>query len=199
MKYFGTDGIRGKAYTFITEDLAYKVGRSMELLEDNLVIIARDTRKSGVMIANAIKKGVIDAGLKVLDLDIVATPILAYYSILKDCHGIMITASHNPYEDNGIKIFNRGIKTKNDLEQKIEDVIDGNLVLDNKNSGEELEYENPLANYQNLFNDFLVKSDLKIALDLAIGATCKSAKYIFSQISNNLAFIGDQTVGFYFY
>lgn len=194
MKYFGTDGIRGKAYTDITEELAYKVGRSMELLEEKLIVIGRDTRESGEMIVNALKRGVIDAGLEVLDLRVVATPILGYYSILKDCHGIMVTASHNPYHDNGIKVFNRGRKTTLAEEEKVEQVIDG-LQLKDKELGKELPYENPLDNYFVLYKDFITTTKMNIALDLANGATVNSAKYIFSNISTNIDYIGDKPDG----
>ncbi|HOO44273.1 MAG TPA: phosphoglucosamine mutase, partial [Bacillota bacterium] len=74
MKYFGTDGIRGLAYEFINYDLSYLVGRSMGILEKKRVIVCRDTRESGHMIINALKAGIIVAGLEVLDLDIHATP-----------------------------------------------------------------------------------------------------------------------------
>jgi phosphoglucosamine mutase len=195
MKYFGTDGIRGEAFIDITRELSYSVGRSMELLEKRQVVIGRDTRESGNAIIEEIKRGIIDAGLMVLDLGIVSTPILAYYSIIKRCHGIMVTASHNPYQDNGIKVFNRGRKTNIQEEMKIEDVIDYQANLTKPELGEELSYENPLEQYFNLYADFITKSGLKIALDLANGATVKSAKYIFDKISRRCKYIGDKPDG----
>lgn len=195
MNYFGTDGIRGKAYDFITYELAYAVGRSMELLETKQVVIARDTRESGSMIVNALKAGIIDAGLAVLDLEIVATPILALMSIKMACIGIMVTASHNPYEDNGIKVLNRGIKTNPEEEAKIEAVIRGEVGLKNKAKGTLLPSIDPLTIYERIFEDFIVKSDLKIALDLANGATINSANYIFNKIGKNHQFIGDKPNG----
>ncbi|MBI9008652.1 MAG: phosphoglucosamine mutase [Tenericutes bacterium] len=195
MKYFGTDGIRGKAYTDITRELSYRVGRSMELLERKLVIIGRDTRESGNMIVEELKKGILDAGLTVLDLEIVPTPLLAYYSILKNCHGIMVTASHNPYEDNGIKIFNKGRKTTIYEETEIEAVIDALTDLPKKALGEVAYYENPLKEYFALYSSFITKSKYKVALDLANGATVKSAKYIFNQITNHIKYIGDAPDG----
>lgn len=195
MKYFGTDGIRGKARDLITKELSYKVGFSMQLLESKLVIIGRDTRESGVYISKAIQKGILDAGLDVLYLDVVPTPLLAYYSIMFKCHGIMITASHNPYIDNGIKIFNQGIKTTKEAEEKIEAVIDGLNVLEKQPLGKELPYESALHKYDVLFNDVFTKSHLNIVFDLANGATVKSAKHIFSQILDNPIFIGDRPNG----
>lgn len=195
MKYFGTDGIRGKAFEYITRDLSYAVGRSMELLEKKLVVIGRDTRESGTMIVEQIKKGIIDAGLRVLDLKIVPTPVLAHYSILKNCYGIMVTASHNPYQDNGIKVFNKGRKTTIKEEMKIEDVIDSQIELKNPEKGEELEYIEPLEEYLNLFSKFLPITKLKVVLDLANGATIKSAKYIFGSITRHCKYIGDKPDG----
>jgi len=196
MKYFGTDGIRGKAYEFIDFDLAYSVGRSMDKLDTKMVIIARDTRESGLMISKAIKKGVIDAGLKVLNVDIVATPILAHLSIVNDCFGIMVTASHNPYMDNGIKVFNRGRKTTLEEEQLIEEIIDRDYKLEKVKGGFEAAFYNPLPVYFDLFKDFITTTKLRIALDLANGAAITSAKYIFNQISEHLEFIGDAPNGY---
>ncbi|MCK4552099.1 MAG: phosphoglucosamine mutase [Tenericutes bacterium] len=196
MKYFGTDGIRGKAYEFITHKMAYSIGRSLGLLEKKMVVVARDTRESGLMIVEALKNGIIDAGLEVLDINILATPILAFMTIQNDCFGVMITASHNPYIDNGLKIFNRGLKTLPKEEKIVEDVIDGIIKLENVLGGEELAYYNPLDSYSSLFKDFHFKSKKNIVLDLANGATIKSAKFIFNQYCDNLDYIGDTPDGY---
>ncbi|MBN2540777.1 MAG: phosphoglucosamine mutase [Bacilli bacterium] len=195
MKYFGTDGIRGLAYEFITESLAYSVGKSLRLLDTDKVIVSRDTRESGHMIVKAIKKGCLDAGLDVLDIDIQATPVLAYMTVKEQCMGIMVTASHNPYQDNGIKVFDKGFKSTPNQETVIEQVIDGAIRVPETSRGHELEYQNPLMEYTHLYDDFLGKSNLKIALDLANGAGIKNAKHIFRQISNDLEFIGDNPNG----
>ena len=196
MKYFGTDGIRGLAYDFITYDMAYSVGRSLGLLEKKRVIVCRDTRESGHMIVKALKKGIIDAGLEVLDIDILATPVLAFMTIKMDCFGVMITASHNPYTDNGLKVFNRGKKTIENEERVIEDVIDEKIILEVIPGEKELDYYNPLYNYSKLFKNFHCKSERKIVLDLANGAAIKSAKFIFNQYCSNMTFIGDNPNGY---
>ncbi len=196
MKYFGTDGIRGLAYDFITQEMAYSVGRSLGLIEKNKVIIARDTRESGLMISNAIKAGIIDAGLEVMDLDIIATPILAFVSIKEKCTAVMITASHNPYMDNGIKVFSKGKKTTEEQEIIIEAVIDGTIKLSNITGGKELEYVDPLPAYSKLFKPFKCVSGKRIVLDLANGAAIKSAKYIFNPICSDIDFIGDEPNGY---
>jgi len=195
MKYFGTDGIRGIAFEFISLDLAYSVGRSMGILEKKKIIIARDTRESGKKIVEAIKSGIVDSGLEVLDIDILATPILALMTIKESCYGIMVTASHNPYQDNGIKIFNKGKKSIPQEEAIIEQVIDGKIVLKTLPGGKILPYINPIFDYSSLFKDIIVKSNLKITLDFSNGAAIKSGKYIFNMISDNLVFIGDEPNG----
>jgi len=195
MKYFGTDGIRGKAYEFLNYDLAYSVGRSMSLLEDKLVIVCRDTRESGHMIIKGLKQGIIDSGLKVLDIDIQSTPVLAFMSIKYDCHGIMVTASHNPYLDNGIKVFNRGKKTLPEQEQLIENVIDGLVDVKEVAGGVELDYLNPLNEYISLYNGIIEKYPGRIVLDFANGASIKAAKHVFNMISDNLEYIGDAPNG----
>lgn len=196
MKYFGTDGIRGVAYEYITHDMAYAVGRSLGLLEQKKVVVSRDTRESGHMIVKAIKEGIIDAGLEVLDLDIQSTPVLAFMSIREQCFGVMITASHNPYHDNGIKVFNKGIKTLPVEEQVIEDVIDQKVMLDRIPGGKELPYVDPLPLYYSLYQDFITPLPIKIALDLANGASIKAAKFIFHHVSEELEFIGDNPDGY---
>ncbi len=196
MKYFGTDGIRGKAYDFINFDLAFAVGRSMQLFNCDKIIVSRDTRESGLMIMNAIKQGAKASGIDVYDIDILATPILAYMSEVYDCIGIMVTASHNPYTDNGIKIFNRGQKLSAEQELEIENVIDEKVVLVPSNKvGVDLEDIHPLNKYNDLFKDILIRSNLSITLDFANGATIKSAKYIFNRVSSRLIFIGDEPNG----
>ncbi len=195
MKYFGTDGIRGEAETLITDQLAYKVGLSLSLCEPECVVIGRDTRISGERISRSIIKGVLESGLNVLDLGVVPTPLLAYFSILNKCHGVMITASHNPYTDNGIKIFNQGRKTTAQAEAKIEDVIDGIKTIDITHPGTLLDSIDVFPEYMHLFKDILSKSNLKLGFDLANGATVKTGNYIFDQILENPIYIGNTPNG----
>jgi len=195
MKYFGTDGIRGKAYELLNYELSYLVGRSMAILEKKRVVICRDTRESGHMIIRALKEGIIDSGLEVLDIDIQSTPVLAFMSIMHDCFGIMVTASHNPYQDNGIKVFNKGKKPLPIDEQVIEDVIDKKVVLEKILGGKELEYINPLSTYIKLYDNIITDYQGRIALDLANGASIKAAKHVFNKICADIDFIGDNPDG----
>jgi phosphoglucosamine mutase len=197
MKYFGTDGIRGRAYDFITEELALRVGQSMFHFREktNKVIICRDTRESGEMIVNQLTKGILEAGIDVLDIGILATPILAFATIKNDCFGIMVTASHNPYYDNGIKIFNRGEKLLLEAEDLIENTIDKGIDIKTESIGFRTENIEILEDYYALFKPFASKLKLNVIFDLANGATIKSAKSILPSFVDGYEFIGDQANG----
>ena len=110
---FGTSGIRGLYGKDVTEELAYKVAN---IFADKDVVIARDTRKTSESLANAAISGVLARGRNVTDLGIVPTPTLALATVKHDCYGIMITASHNPEEYNGIKLFKEGKEISKDNE-----------------------------------------------------------------------------------
>lgn len=195
MKYFGTDGIRGKAYETLTESLAIKVGKSLSLIDSELVIIGYDTRQSNHMLANGIALGALSVNKKVIDVGVIPTPGIAFNSIKKHCIGVMITASHNPYQDNGIKIFYDGLKLDNELQEKIEEYIDKSndgvdvsLELVKKDSSLVKRYEKFLLN--TAYN-----TDLKIVLDTANGATYQVANNVFSKITNNLVVIANNPDG----
>ena len=195
MKYFGTDGIRGKAYETLTESLAIKVGKSLSLIDSELVIIGYDTRQSNHMLANGIALGALSVNKKVIDVGVIPTPGIAFNSIKKHCIGVMITASHNPYQDNGIKIFYDGLKLDNELQEKIEEYIDKSndgvdvsLELVKKDSSLVKRYEKFLLN--TAYN-----TDLKIVLDTANGATYQVADNVFSKITNNLVVIANNPDG----
>ena len=125
LKYFGTDGIRGKAYDFLNADLAYKVGLGLQALDCKEAIIGRDTRESGKFLEENLEKGAVASGINVYRAGIVSTPELSYLSKRKGIFGIMITGSHNPHHDNGIKIFKAGKKLSEAEEAVIEAVIEG--------------------------------------------------------------------------
>jgi len=110
MKYFGTDGIRGVPNQKLTIELVTKLGEALSLLGSKDVVIATDTRISKDMLSYAIASGCMSRGLNVHHVGIIPTPALIYYSYKMNYTGIMITASHNPYTDNGIKVLNKGYK-----------------------------------------------------------------------------------------
>src|SRR5215213_491962 len=133
-KHFGTDGIRGRANGVITPELALKVGQAAGLLFQrgdyrHRVVIGKDTRLSGYMIESALQAGFTSVGMDVLLLGPMPTPAVAMLTrSMRADIGVMISASHNPYEDNGIKIFGPdGYKLSDDVEREIETLMDSDL------------------------------------------------------------------------
>ncbi len=183
MKYFGTDGIRGKVNEVITEELTYKLGKSLAVLNVDTVVIGSDTRESKDMLSKSLINGALSVGLKVINAGVVPTPALINYSKDKQILGVMITASHNPYYDNGLKVLNKGIKLSLDEEMLIETTIDEDINLNKQGV---LINDDVLNHYYNFLNKFLYSSNVKVAIDCANGATYQSAPYIFSEITNNL-------------
>ena len=126
-KYFGTDGIRGRANGVITPDLALRVGQATGLAfrrgeHRHRVVIGKDTRLSGYMIENALVAGFTSVGMDVLLLGPMPTPAVAMLTrSMRSALGVMISASHNAYEDNGIKLFGPdGYKLSDEVEREIE-------------------------------------------------------------------------------
>jgi phosphoglucosamine mutase len=133
-KYFGTDGIRGRANGTITPELALKVGQAAGLMFQNgehrhRVLIGKDTRLSGYMIETALVAGFTSVGMDVLLTGPMPTPAVAMLTrSMRADLGVMISASHNPYDDNGIKLFGPdGYKLSDEIELKIEQIIDGDF------------------------------------------------------------------------
>jgi phosphoglucosamine mutase len=134
-KYFGTDGIRGLANGLITPELALKVGQAAGLLfrrgdHRHRVVIGKDTRLSGYMIETAMISGFTSVGMDVLQLGPMPTPAVAMLTrSMRADLGVMISASHNPYDDNGIKLFGPdGYKLSDEVELEIEELVDLNLT-----------------------------------------------------------------------
>src|ERR671935_1179725 len=130
-KHFGTDGIRGRANGVITPELALKVGQAAGAVFRNgdyrhRVLIGKDTRLSGYMIETALVAGFTSVGMDVLLTGPIPTPAVAMLTkSMRADLGVMISASHNPFEDNGIKLFGpQGFKLSDDVEKQIEKLID---------------------------------------------------------------------------
>src|SRR6218665_249059 len=134
-RYFGTDGIRGKANTFpMTPDLAMRVGIAVGTIfrrgaHRHRVVIGKDTRLSGYMLENAMVAGFTAAGIDAFVLGPIPTPAVAMLTrSLRADIGVMISASHNPFQDNGIKLFGPdGYKLSDELEMEIEDLLDKDI------------------------------------------------------------------------
>ena len=171
-KYFGTDGIRGEANVSLTSAIAYNVGRFIgDYYAKNgnkKIVIGKDTRLSSSMFESLLAAGISGSGCNVYELGYVSTPCLAYIAMADkfDC-GVMISASHNPYTDNGIKIFgNNGIKSQDDFELLIEAYIDnpeGIEFAKQDDIGKIIEYKEGVEKYQNWLkslypNDFILSN-----------------------------------------
>ena len=201
-KYFGTDGIRGIAGESLTADLSFKVGKALgklltEKKEHPKVIIGRDTRISCDMIEQALTAGLTSTGVNVMTLGTIPTPAIAYLTkTIETDSGIMISASHNPYQDNGIKIFGPdGFKLTDDQELEIEHLIDNTDKIKNASfekigklySGNELTQKYVQHIKQSISGDL---SGIKIALDCANGATTGVAPFIFGDLEADIETIG---------
>lgn len=190
-EYFGTDGIRGVAFKELTEDLAYSVGNALcQIKSTPKIIIGRDTRPSGIKIQKAVIEGMVFGGAEVYDVGVVPTSAISYLTKkLNFDFGVVITASHNPKEYNGIKVFGKnGIKISDNEEIKIESKLKNNVSFDGGKllnlSAEVNSYEKFLKNAS--FNDL---KGLKITLDCANGASYKIAPKIFKLLGADVTAI----------
>ena len=197
-KYFGTDGIRRIANTELTPELVYKVAKAGAYVLSKhtdhapTILIGRDTRISGTLIESAMTAGFLSYGANVKLLGVIPTPAVAYLTRkLKADAGVVISASHNTFEFNGIKYFsNKGTKIPDSLEEEIEEVMDSGKIeeltaVSNK-IGVSENREDLLDEYVYFFRknfddifDNLDKKNFKVALDTANGATSVVAEKVF--------------------
>ena len=199
-KLFGTDGIRGVVNAGLDADLAYKVGLAAAIVlakdkkpgEKPLVTIGKDTRISGDLLKGSLIAGLCTAGADVLDLGTLPTPGVAWKTVDEGADaGIVISASHNPFEHNGIKIFNgQGFKLSDELEEKIEDIVlFGHNNVPMKTHGEigKVSYVAPKASED--YIDHLESTidstlgGLRILVDCANGAASATAARLFNRFS----------------
>lgn len=190
-KYFGTDGIRGKAYDLLTPELAYQVGLSLQLLGCKELILGRDTRESGVVLAKEMEKGAIAAGINVYQVGIVTTPMLSYLTKRKNTFGTMITGSHNPYYDNGIKIFKYGKKLAPEEEKTIELFLNGIGTVNLQEKGKASLLTDGFEIYSELYDKLTFSTNLKIGLDFANGSAYEIGKRIFQNLDCFFLTVGD--------
>ena len=195
MKYFGTDGIRGIPNKTLTNELVYKIGKSLATLAIKRVYVAFDTRISKDMLFCSLASGCMSMGLDVYNLGVLSTPGLIYYSKQKNAIGVMITASHNPYNDNGIKIVINGRKLNESEEKKIEKYIEN--PVDFSNSIGRLFYDRQAQKeYINFILSKVQKSNFRIGIDCANGATYELSQMIFPRLVKEVKFIGCEPDGF---
>lgn len=187
-KLFGTDGVRGVANTELTCELAYKLGRiGAYLLTDGKkkakIIVGKDTRVSGDMLEASLIAGILSAGSDALCLGVVPTPAVAYLTRKYNADaGVVISASHNPVEYNGIKFFNRdGFKLPDEVEEKIENYILNNKDIDynpiGNEVGKKISVETAIDDYSQFLKSTIDVNleGMKIAMDCSNGASYMTA------------------------
>jgi phosphoglucosamine mutase len=209
-RYFGTDGIRGRANRVITPELALKVGQAAGLIFRNgehrhRVLIGKDTRLSGYMIENALVAGFTSVGMDVLLTGPMPTPGVAMLAhTMRADLGVMISASHNPFDDNGIKIFGPdGFKLSDEVELKIEALIDSDLSKQLA-AAKDLGRARRIDGVQDRYIEFAKRTlprgitfeDLRVVIDCANGAAYKVAPGALWELGAEVIAIGVEPDGF---
>ncbi|MCR2064159.1 phosphoglucosamine mutase [Campylobacter helveticus] len=211
MKLFGTDGVRGKAGEFLDSFLAMRLAMAAGIyFKDkaitNNILVGKDTRKSGYMIENAIVSGLTSIGYNVIQIGPMPTPAIAFLTEDMRCDaGIMISASHNPYFDNGIKFFDsHGNKLSEEIEEKIEQIyFDDKLLESSKVTMEQIgrakRIDDVIGRYivsiKNSFPKDLTLKSLRVVLDVAHGAAYKVAPTIFKELGAEVIVMSDSPNG----
>lgn len=206
-KLFGTDGVRGIANKDLTPELANRLAKAAAEIfikgNQGKVIIGKDTRISGDLLEAAMISGFLGMGVEVISLGVIPTPAVAYATRkLKADMGVMISASHNPYEYNGIKFFNHeGFKLRDEIEEEIEDYILRNKETVKVPIGDQIGRLIELAEPERFYGDFVASTisgefkGLRIAMDVANGAAYKVAPQTFRKLGAEVFVINDQPDG----
>lgn len=207
-RLFGTDGVRGVANSELTVELAFKLGQAGAYVLSKesrkpKIIIGKDTRISGDMLESALAAGLCSVGAEVILVGVIPTPAVAYLTRLyKADAGIVISASHNPMEYNGIKFFNnKGFKLSDEIEEKIESLILDNSEAIKLSVGEDIGkivYKSDGVNDYREFAKSTIPTKLdgmKIAVDCANGASSVTAKKVLEDLGAEVFVINDTPNG----
>lgn len=209
MRYFGTDGFRGRANEGLNVEHAFKIGRFVGWYygarqeRKARIIIGKDTRRSSYMFESALVSGLVASGADAYMLHVIPTPGVSYETVdgRFDC-GIMITASHNPYSDNGIKLVNdEGYKMDEDVLEKIEDYIDGRVDVPLA-TGDAIGCTVDYMQGRNRYIAHLIASanfslqGVKVGLDCANGAASSVAKPVFDALGADVRVINNAPNGY---
>ncbi|MFW7380061.1 MAG: phosphoglucosamine mutase [Oligoflexus sp.] len=210
-KYFGTDGIRGKANVYpMSPDFVLKLGQAIgyhfkHAYPKPRILVGKDTRRSGYMLEQALCSGICSVGVDVGFLGPLPTPGIAYLTRgMRACAGIVISASHNPFYDNGIKIFSEnGYKLPDEIECKLEDMIESGPIVDafpvEMNIGRAKRIDDAVGQYavflKEQFPKHLNLEGLRIVLDCANGAAYKVAPKVFEELGAELFVVGNEPNG----
>ena len=212
MKLFGTDGVRGKAGDFLDAITVLKLAKAAGIYfrkhsTTKKILVGKDTRRSGYMIENALVSGLTAVGYDVIQIGPMPTPAIAYLTESMRCDaGIMISASHNPFEDNGIKFFdNHGDKLSVSCEKNIEDIFNDNDIMINgqvtgKEIGASKRIDDVIGRYivsiKSSFPKDLTLKGLRIVLDCANGAAYKVGPTILEELGADVITINNKPNGF---
>ncbi|MFJ5565565.1 phosphoglucosamine mutase [Lysinibacillus xylanilyticus] len=208
-KYFGTDGVRGVANSELTPELAFKLGRiggyvlTKDATDRPKVLIGRDTRISGEMLEGALVAGLLSIGVEVMRLGVISTPGVAYLTRMMSANaGVMISASHNPVADNGIKFFGPdGFKLTDAQEAEIEAILDAQEDTLPRPIGADLGsvsdyFEGGQKYIQYLKQTVTEEFDgIHVALDCAHGATSSLATHLFADLEADISTMGASPTG----
>lgn len=208
-RLFGTDGVRGIANSELTPELAFNLGKAgAYVLGKNeqrpIVLIAKDTRVSGDMLEDAISAGILAMGGNVIKAGVLPTPAVAYLvRYFKADIGVVISASHNPFEYNGIKFFNsEGFKLDDEIEDEIEDIILRNIDVNSHITGDKLgrcveAEEDAISLYAEFLKSTINMSldGMKLVIDCANGAAYKIGEKVFQELGAEVVSIFDQPDG----
>jgi len=212
MKLFGTDGVRGEAGSFLSAGLAMRVAMAAGIyFKDHArtkkILVGKDTRKSGYMIENAIVSGLTAVGYDVIQIGPMPTPAIAFLTENMRCDaGIMISASHNSYEDNGIKFFDaHGNKLSEEIEEQIEAIANNTIMVHEgqvigKQIGAAKRIDDVIGRYivqlKNSFNSDLTLQGMRIVLDTANGAGYKVGPTVLEELGAEVIVLHDKPNGF---
>lgn len=212
MKLFGTDGVRGKAGDFLDAITVLKLAKAAGIYfrkhsTTKKILVGKDTRRSGYMIENALVSGLTAVGYDVIQIGPMPTPAIAYLTESMRCDaGIMISASHNPYEDNGIKFFdNHGNKLNTTCEKAIETIFNNDELMQNeqvtgRNIGASKRIDDVIGRYivsiKSSFPRDLNLSGLRIVLDCANGAAYKVGPTILQELGADVIVVNNKPDGF---
>src|SRR5437660_427422 len=209
-RYFGTDGIRGRANGIITPELALKVGQAVGLIFQNgdhrhRGLMGKDTRLSGYMIENALTAGFTSVGMDVLLTGPIPTPGVAMLTrSMRADLGVMISASHNPYDDNGIKLFGPdGYKLSDEIEKQIEQLVDSDLAKRLANS-QKIGRAKRIDGVQDRYIEFAKRTlprameldGMRVVVDCANGAAYRVAPEALWELGAEVFSVGVEPDGF---
>ncbi|MGQ9855639.1 MAG: phosphoglucosamine mutase [Fervidobacterium sp.] len=199
MRLFGTDGIRGVVNEELTAEIAFRLGNAVGKYISNRVFIAKDTRASGDMLEAALIAGATSAGATVYRCGVLPTPALAIITKLEDAVGIMISASHNPPEFNGLKVISKGFKLPDEVEENLEKRMKELHYANYNEIGCVIDYKLAFEEYTNYVLEQFADLDLsgmKILVDAGNGAAYETTPYVLKKLGAKVDVINNSPDGY---